>query len=202
MFWKSNCILGMYFGVWTRFRKWNFVVKSCFWSSPKFWHFENEIGFPNYSLEIQNFRPYFMSTSCTSQDWNQTWTNCGTLLHSSMLMTLALQSWLMTRSTSGLIYNNFASEASFLINICSAGGSSASCTYSGRGPYGWPPSYFSSQRRHTFFFSFEKGPPMRHLQFILVPYLQCHKLLANSRKWFPAETCSPMLYRLFIIRTT
>ena len=93
-------------------------------------------------------------------------------------------------------------EASFLINICSAGGSSASCTYSGRGPYGWPPSYFSSQRRHTFFFSFEKGLPMRHLQFILVPYLQCHKLLANSRKWFPAETCSPMLYRLFIIRTT
>ena len=159
---------------------------------------ENEIGFPNYLLEIQNCRSYI---SCTSWDQNQKWTNCDILLRSSMLMTLALQSRIITNSTSGLSYNDFVSEASFLINICSAGGSSASCTYSGRGPYGWPPSYFSSQRRHTFF-SFEKGPPMRHLQFILVPYLQCHKLLANSRKWFPAETCSPMLYRLFIIRTT
>ena len=64
------------------------------------------------------------------------------------------------------------------------------------------PHHIFLRKGDTRFFSFEKGPPMRHLQFILVPYLQCHKLLANSRKWFPAETCSPMLYRLFIIRTT
>ena len=68
-------------------------------------------------------------------------------------------------------------SSTFLINICSAGCRTAALMDD-------PHHIFFAKATHVFFLL---SPPMRHLQFILVPYLQCHKLLANSRKWFPED---------------